>query len=414
MKKLLFLFTCAVALAACGEKEDPYTREQKEIDEYFASEKLNFYKAFKVGIRGTKTTGQNPALDSARAELFALTGFVLEKTTDTTRSIDPLEAYELMSKAKPAIEELIKTDEDSLPTMMENIAFVLGPDSAAISPLEASLNESEEHLVITACWFATSTVQPDLALYELSRVKTAHIRDPNFKCVAEMARSLLYLGNKWPYHAEESADAFLALTESEKDALIADPWPMVDAKGNPVTPEQSWHQLRAIGFMLRGVARETCEEDEKKEQATGDLETFLSEAEAGGLDHKLVDLVGVLVGLKKEDADMATMYIEKLEARPDLTQEERDIIAEVKPLVAAMKAGEAQSSITKAGLLTKFAGGLFANQFMNLPVVKKLQSSEAGKKFISITKIPSEELIPGGDAIDSLKQDAEGLIDKVF
>jgi hypothetical protein len=51
---------------------------------------------------------------------------------------------------------------------------------------------------------------------------------------------------------------------------------------------------------------------------------------------------------------------------------------------------------------------------MNLPAVKKLQSSESGKKFISITEIKAEELIPGGDALDSLEKDAEGLIEKVF
>jgi hypothetical protein len=251
-------------------------------------------------------------------------------------------------------------------------------------------------------------------MYELNRVHASDIRDPQFKCLAEMTRSLLYLTNKWPYHAEESADNFLKITESEKAALIASPWPMVDANGNPVSAEQSWHQLRAIGYVLRGVARHDCEEEEKKTQGIEDFETFISEAQAGGLDHKVVDLVGLMVALEKEDGAMATTYVEKLEARPDLTQDEKDLIAEIKPLVAELKAEEAQEAIGENNLLTRFMGNLFGEQFMNLKVVKDLQGSEAGKKFIGITEIKAEELIPGSDAIDSLQKDAEGLIEKVL
>lgn len=413
MKNILFLLTCAVAFAACGEKEDPYAREQKEMDAYFSSEVLNVYKAFKVSVRGTKAAGQDPEFDKARAQLFQLTGYLLEQAADTIQQLSAYEVYETVSEAKPAIDELVKKDEDSLPTVIENISFVM-VDSGAADPLAGLFTESEEHLILGGLWFAGLHSHPDLAMYELNRVQSSDIRDPQFRCLAEMSRSLLYLTNKWPYHAEESADDFLALTESEKDALIADPWPMVDANGNPVTAEQSWHQLRTIGFILRGLARSECEEDEKKEQGIEDFETSITEAEAGGLDHKVVDLVGLLVALKKEDAGKATLYIEKLEARPDLTQDEKDLIAEIKPLVEDMKTEEAQTAINDNGLLPSFAKSLFATQFMNLDVVKDLKASDAGKKFIGITEIEAEELIPSGSTLDGLQKDAEGFIDKMI
>lgn len=413
MKNILFLFVLALGFASCGSKEDPYTREQKEIDEYLSSEGLNVYKAFKVSVRGTKTAGQDPAFDSARMQLFALTGYILQQAADTTHKIDAFEIYETVSEAKPAIDELLKKDEDSLPTVMENISYVIAPTTGE-DPLAEMFTESEEHLILGGLWIAGAHAHPDLALYELNRVKSADVRDPQFKCLAEMTRSMLYLTNNWPYHAEKSADDFLAMTESEKAALIASPWPMVDANGKEVTPEQSWHQLRAMGFVLRGLARQKCEEDEKKDQGIEDFETFIAEAEAGGLDHKIVDLVGLMVALEKEDADKATLYIEKLEARPDLTQEEKDLIAEIKPLVVDMKAKDAQDAIDENSLLPTFAANLFANQFMNLQVVKDLKASEGGKKFIGITEIKAEELIPGMDAVDSLKKDAEGLMEKVF
>lgn len=412
MKKLLFLFACVVALASCGEKEDPYTREQKEIDEYFSSEELNVYKAFKVSVRGTKAAGEDTAFDKARAQLFALTGYLLEQAADTTKTMSAFQVYETVSEAKPAIDELIRKDEDTLPTVMENISYVMA-DSGTVDPLANLFTESEEHLILSGLWLAGAHGHPALALYELNRVKSNDIRDPQFKCLAEMSRSLLYLTNKWPYHAEESADAYIAITEAEKEALIASPWPMVDANGNEVTPEQSWHQLHALGFVLRGTARYQCEDEQKKEKGLEDMETFITEAEAGGLDHKVVDLVGLLVALEKEDSDKATLYIEKLEARPDLTQEEKDLIAGIRPLVEEMKADEAKETIDDNNLLPKFASGFFAKQFMNMPVVKKLNASEAGQKFISITEIKAEELLPDGETFDNLRKDAEGFIDKM-
>jgi hypothetical protein len=413
MKNVFLLFATVIVFSSCGTKEDPYTREQKEIDEYFSSEGLNVYKAFKVSIRGTKTAGQDTAFDNARMRLLALTGYLLKEVSDTTREVDVLAVYNTVAEAKPAIDELLKKDEDTLPTVMQNISFVIQP-SVGDDPLGDLVNESEEHLILGGLWFAGLHAHPDLALYEMNRVKSADVRTPQLKCLAEMCRSLMYLTNDWPYHAEKSADDFLALTESQKNALIASPWPAVDANGDPVTPEQAWHQLRAMGFVLRGVARQSCDEKEKKESGLEDYESFISEAKAGGLDHKIVDLVGLMVALEKEDADQATLYVNKLEARTDLTQDEKDLIAEIKPLVSAMKTEDAQEQIQENNLLSDFSVNLFSSQFMNLPVVKKLKSSEAGRKFIGITEIKAEELMPGMDAVDSLKNDAESLMKKVL
>lgn len=414
MKNLLPLALCFFVLVSCGTKEeDPFTREQKEIDEYLSSEGLNVYKAFKVSIRGTKTVGEDTLFDQARMQLFALTGYVLQQAADTTQTFDAMDLANTISDAKPSIEVLLKKDEDSLPTVMQNISFVMQP-APGEDVLGDLFTESEEHLILGGLWFAGAHAHPDLALYELNRVKAADVRDAQLKCLAEMTRSLLYLTHQWPYHAEKSADDFLALTESEKDALLKSPWPGVDAAGNPVTPEQAWHQLRAIAYLLRGAAREKCEEEEKKELAFDDLGAFVKEAEAGGLDHEVVDLAGLAVALKKENSDDALLYIGKLEKRPNLTQEEKDLVAEIKTYVTDKKNEEAQQAMEENNLLPGFAGKLFAHQFMNLPVVKKLKSSEGGKKFIAITEIKAESVIPGTDAVDSLTKDAENLLDKVI
>jgi hypothetical protein len=414
MKHLLYSLALVLTFASCGsKKEDPYQREQKEIDEYLSSEGLNVYKAFKVSLRGTKAAGEDTAFDRARMELLALTGYVLQHAADTTRHIDAMEIANTIAEAKPAIDELLKKDEDSLPTVMQNISFVMQP-APGEDVFGNLFTESEEHLILAGLWFAGAHAHPDLALYELNRVKSNDVRDVQFKCLSEMTRSLLYLTHNWPYHAERSADDFIALTESEKDALMKSPWPGVDANGNAVTPEQAWHQMHAIGFALRAAARQKCEEEAKKEQAFDDFAEFVKEAEAGGLDHEVVDMAGLLVALKKEDTDEAMKYITKLEQRPNLTQEEKELVAELKVYVTDKKHAEAQQSIDENGILPSFATDLFAKQFMNLPAVKKLQSSDAGKKFIAITDIKAESALPGTDAVDSLTKDAESLIDKVL
>lgn len=219
MKNILLSLAAVITFASCGTKEDPYTREQKEIDEYMSSDGLNVYKAFKVSIRGTQAVGQDPEFDKARAQLFALTGYLLQQAADTTHKVDAFEIYSTVTEAQPAIDELIKKDEDSLPTVMQNISYVMLADSGGNDPFASIFTESEEHLILSGLWFAGAHAHPDLAMYELNRVKSADVRDPQFKCLAEMCRSLLYLTNNWPYHAEESADAFLALTESEKSGI---------------------------------------------------------------------------------------------------------------------------------------------------------------------------------------------------
>lgn len=389
------------------------------MDEYFSSTVLNVYKAFKVSVRGTKAVGQDTVFDNARKQLFEVIGFTLSVLADSAHQgnesdhFDAVEAADKIVKAEPAVEVLLKKDEDSLPTVMENISFAMNGDTAA-DALSTLLTESEEHLILSGLWFAGAHAQPDLALYEISRVKTQEIRMVQFRCAAEMFRSVLYLNNKWPYHAEKSADDLLALCESQKAELIISPWPALDANGNMVTPEQALHQLRALAYALRGSAREECEEDEKHEQAIDDFAMFVSEANAGGLDHAVVDLAGLMVALQKENNDDALKYVQKLEARPNLSPDEKELVAEIKGYVVDKKEEEAEDVISDNHLLSSFAGTLLGSQFQNIPVIKELHATAAGKKFVGITQASSDVLLAGSNAVDSLKKDAEGVMDKII
>lgn len=414
MKKLLFpILVLALAVSSCGEKEDPYALEQKEIDAYFVEGGLDYYQAFKISLRGTKAVGKDPEFDSARMQLLLLTGYAMEAIHDSEISVSKyIRAGTEIYNAETAVEVLLEKDEDSLPTVMENISFVMVGDSVP-DPLANLFTESEEHLILAGLWFAGAHAHPDLAMYELNRIKINDIRDPQFRLLTEMTRSLLYLTHEWPYHAEKSADDFLAMTETEKDALLATPWPGVDVNGNTVSPEQAWHQIRAIGYVLRAAARSKCEDDEEKNEAAfDDLDEFVKEAEAGGLDHEVVDLAGLTVALKHENNDDALMYIEKLEKRQNLTAEEKELIAEIKTYVSDKKHEDAETALEENGAMPGFLGNLFADQFMNLPAVKKLEESETGKKFIEVTHIDIASAI--SNEIDSLEKDTKGIIDSLF
>lgn len=409
----LLVCLTGILLVSCGKKDDPYEREQKEIDAYFSSTVLDVYKAFKVSVRGTKAVGKDTVFDHARAELFRVTGYLLEQANgDSTTIASVPDIAAALADAKSSIDLLSAKDEDSLPTVLQNISFVMQTDSGS-DVLGNLLSGSEEHLALSGLWLFGAHAHPDLALYEMNKVKTEDIRMVQFRCLAEICRSLMYNSYNWPYHAEKSADDLLALTASQKDALLENPWPATDANGNAVSPEQALHQLKALAYLLRSSAREKCDDDDKRKQAIDDLGEFVKEAQAGGLDHEVVDLAGLTVALKKENNDDAMKYIGQVEKRDNLTQDEKDLIAEIKTYVTDKKTEEAQKALNENGVMAGLPGNLFAEQFANLPAVRQLNSSEGGKKFIAITEIKAESLIFGTDEIDSLTKDAEGLLDKV-
>src|SRR5574343_1849909 len=90
MKKILFLLPVfAVLFSFCSKEEDPFKREQEEMNKAMSATINDTYRAFKVALRGTATAGKDSLFDQARLNLLAATGYVLVESAqpDSTRNL---------------------------------------------------------------------------------------------------------------------------------------------------------------------------------------------------------------------------------------------------------------------------------------------------------------------------------------
>jgi hypothetical protein len=418
MKNVLPLLILLSLVYSCGtEKEDPFLREQKLMDESMKSLLPDGYKAFKVALRGTANQGKDSLFDQARLNLLAASGYVLVKTAqpDSTRSLkDILKIAQAAKTITEAIPTLIKTDEDTLPTIMENISYVLNLTNLNTGiHFDSLVNESEEHLYLATAWILSQRAPSSFGLYELNRVDDTKLRSKDLQMVSKLSRSLLYYTNDWPYHGERAAEDLLKFTEDEKTYLLAHPWPTKDAGGNDVTAEQSWHQIHGLAYLMRGLNRDKMED--RKEDANSDFNEFVSEAERGGLDNELTWLVGAYVSIRQEKKEKALEYLDKLAASKVLSQEELDAIAETRKYVADRDNGKALNAFSDKLAIVRIAGVYAYSLFEKSEAMVKMEKSPAGKEFLRITKISPGKLLDPADngAVDSVMNKTKSLLEKV-
>lgn len=417
MKKILLLFPVFVLLfLSCGKDEDPMQREQKEMDKAMSGPVSDTYKAFKVALRGTATAGKDSLFDQARLNLLAATGYVLVQSAqpDSTRSLnDVIQLAKSAETIAETVPMLIKTDEDTLPTVLENIAWVMDPkNSGATWSVASLLNEDEEHLILAGAWIVSQRAPAGLCLYELSRVDDDSLRTPDLKLISKFARSILYYLNNWPYHGEQSADELVQLTEKEKDYLLKNPWPAVDAQGNAVTPEQAWHQLHGIAYLLRGLNREKMED--RKADALADMETFVSEAEAGGLDNEVTWSAGAYVAISKEDKDGALKYLDKLAASKILSKDELAAINSTRDYISKRDNKTAMTTFNDKIAIVKITATYVGKLLSQSKPIKDLNGSKSGKEFLRLTTISPGNMLEGKSLnSDSLIEKSKSLLDKI-
>ena len=393
-----FLFT------ACHH-EDPFDKEQIEIDEALSSSQLQAYKAFKVSLRGTAATGKDSAFDQARREVLSTMAYSIAAASDSTKQVDLISAVKSSSTLLASVALLAKKDEDSLPTVLENISYINYADQpAGKDPFATLLNESEEHAVLGALWMGTPSAPAGLSLYEIQKIKDDEVRSVDVKLILKMARSMMYFQHKWPYHAERSADELVKMIEKEKDYFIKNPWPAVDANGNSVSAEQAWHQMHATGILMRAAARMQMEEKDKEYME--DLSLFVQEAETGGFDDEAVWSIGALVAIKKDDKDAALKYLGKLEKSKNLSSDELAAIAETKKYVEKKENGEALTAMKDKIAFLGITSNYFGKLLMNSKPVKELDKSEGGKKFLAITDLNF------GDAVSAAENTMDGAVEK--
>ncbi|MGL4597107.1 MAG: hypothetical protein ACRCYO_06255, partial [Bacteroidia bacterium] len=123
---LLLTAFFATACSSDKPKEDPLALERERMKKQFGDDKsIEMYRAFKVALRGTSKAG-DPEFAEARNNLLAFSAKTLSilGQSDSAKKSAKLNLADLFSagkKVNEAKDVLLKTDEDSLPTIIDAI-----------------------------------------------------------------------------------------------------------------------------------------------------------------------------------------------------------------------------------------------------------------------------------------------------
>jgi hypothetical protein len=417
---VLISFISITLFFSCGKKNDEEAlrkAEEKRILAQLNNPKVELYKAMKIALRSTATVGKNPELDKARQSMFNLVGSVFKSNpSDKSVEINPVELIVIAKEVYDSKETLLKTDEDSLPTLLANI-FYLFTNSSQIksSYFPISYNNNSEHMILSLLWQTTPSAPKDFALYEIYKSNENNIDDLSMRLVYQLCKSFVFYENTFYYHSFDKSNEYLKFMESNKDMISKTPIISV-ADQNIVASEQNYYQLHAMGLIIRALNER---EMDKKEESLNDMELFLEDMEKGGLDNELTWLVSTYVYVSKEEYEKALPAIEKLEKSNLISKPEKQAISELKGYIKSRKKGSALNVITDKLAFGKIAVNLLSNRLKSSKQLLDLEKSKEGKKLIQVqeemnTKMNYLEDSKKSLNVDSISAKAKNLLNGIL
>jgi len=420
--RAIFLFIGCVFISlfiSCGKNDDDAARkkEEKKIQSQLNNPKVELYKAMKIALRSTATVGQNPELDKARKSMFNLVGSVLSSTTtDKSFEINPLELIVLAKEVYDTKETLLKTDEDSLPTLLGNI-FYLFTNSTVIKStyFPETYNNNFEHIILSLLWQTTPSAPKDFALYEIYKSNETNINDVSLRLVYQLAKSFVFFENDYYYHSYDKCNEYLTYMESNKDMISKTPIISI-ANQDIVASEQNYYQMHGMGLIIKALNEDKMD---KKKESLNDMELFLGDMEKGGLDNELTWLVSTYVYVSKEEYEKAVKPLEKLEKSELISEPEKQAIKELNTYIKARKKGSALNVINDKFAFGKITVNLMSNRLKASKQLTDLEKSKEGKKLVEIQKEMNDKLKYIEDSktslnTDSLTSKAKNLLNNII
>ncbi len=424
MKYKLFL---AISLSAlfifsCGKKEeDQRKKEEKKIQAQLNNTKIQLYKSMKIALRSTATVGQNPELDSARKNMFRLVGSVLSSGAsilDKSKPIEihPLELFALGKEIYDTKDVLLKTDEDSLPTLLANIFYVFTGSAVINSPyFPLAYNNNHEHILLSLLWQVTPSAPKDFSLYEVYKSDEAHISDLSLKLVYQLTKSFVFYENEYYYHSFDKCNEYLAFMEKNKKLIEETPIINITDEG-PVAGEKSYYQMHGMGLIIKALDENKMGKDK---EMLNDMELFLDDMQKGGLDNELTWLVSAYVFISKEEYEKAIPALEKLGKSDKLPAEEKKAISELLQYCKARKKGDALNMFKDKLAFGKITFSLVMDRLKSAKQLTDLEKSKEGKKLVEVQKEMNDKMQYFDSAksnlnADSLSSKAKNLIKDVF
>ncbi|MEO6302408.1 MAG: hypothetical protein ABIP51_04490 [Bacteroidia bacterium] len=424
MKNILYLSFCLlfVLFFSCGKNdEDERKKEENKIQAQLNDTKIQLYKSMKIALRSTATVGQNPELDSARKNMFLLVGSVLSSGAsilDKSKAVEihPLELIALGKKVYDTKEVLLKTDEDSLPTLLSNIFYVFTGSQLINSPyFPVAYNNNHEHILLSLLWQVTPSAPKDFALYEVYKSDEAHITDISLKLVYQLTKSFVFYENEYYYHSFDKTNEYLTFMEKNKKLIEETPIINLTDEG-PTAGEKSYYQLHGMGVIIKALNEKKMGKDK---EMLDDMELFLDDMQKGGLDNELTWLVSAYVFISKEEYEKAIPALEKLEKSDKIKDPEKTAIKEMLQYIKQRKKGDALNMFNDKLAFGKITFYLMLDRLKDAKQLTDLEKSKEGKKLVEVQKEMNDKMQYFDSAknnlnTDSLSSKAKNLIKDVF
>ncbi|MBA2612401.1 MAG: hypothetical protein H0U95_10545 [Bacteroidetes bacterium] len=374
----------------------------------------------KIALRSTATVGKNPELDSARKSMFRLVGSVLSSGNPLLNNtgaveIHPLELVALAKEVYDTKEVLLKTDEDSLPTLLANIFYVFTNSTLIHSTyFPMAYNNNHEHILLSLLWQTTPSAPKDFALYEVYKSDEKDIQDISLRLVYHLTKSFVLFENAYYYHSFDKCNEYLSYMEKNKK-LISET-PVINLKDGFVASEQSYYQLHGMGLIIRALDEQKMK---KEKEALDDMELFLDDAQKGGLDNELTWLVSAYVNINKEEYEKAIPALIKLEKSDKISGPEKQAITELLSYIKTRKKGSALNMFSDKLAFGKITFHLVMDRLKNAKQLTDLEKSKEGKKLVEVQKEMNDKTQYFDSAknnlnADSLSNKAKNLLQDVF
>lgn len=381
--------TGCVVLAAClglmtcsyFKKEDPLTREQRKAHALLQGTATQFYKGSKVTLRSfiymADSVGHSDKLLPAPHMRFFITNMLgmaagNESSFPSAGAVASAmtEAYDLKARLK-------EIDEDTYPTILENILFLYDSGSRFV-PWTAYTSE-DEHLLLLALWLGSRKAPTEFQVYEAYAVHPEQAVSVTAAMAGFLGRALVFYDREWYYMSEQACDQYLQrLEHADKREFDFAVFPEAVSH----TPEANYHQLHGAGLLMRSLNRR---EMEREEDMLQDMEGFLDDMEKGGVNNETVWLIGSYVSLHRENPEKAIEYLTLLKQSPIFSTEEKAVIQQIIDYVAQRDQDKALLAIQDRWFMARILYYYIKHTIQNNPKVAALREHKHARKMIEFT-----------------------------
>jgi hypothetical protein len=351
IKSFLYVFTILVLFSGCGREltdAELLQKDRDELKDMLTSNKVLSYKFVKLMVRTAAADVDDPKVKEFKAKTDPLFIRLIKFSQEGKDYIPTVSDLIGLYKDYLTFKEFaINTDEDIFPTLTEGLSILYQKEGDApqkkLTPAEKLERQNVEHAGLSALVMLSRDLGRSIALYECAETEPAKLPDGEVKSLLAFYRGFVFLQAGLYYLSEE------ALTENI-DWLAAQPVVDMDFAKDGFNWFTFDNRKVNTGFhgmnhLMRGIDRLMMDRDIDHERAMTDLEQFLADSKAVGLDNEIVWVVEAYVLMKKEKSEEAIVPLKRLRKSPFLSEKEYAVIDETIPYLEKREPGKALNGV---------------------------------------------------------------------